>query len=504
MIRISVAFAALAVLAWLSAANGADRTIEVKSGAFTIEVAVRAQANLIYHIDCVARSASCTSEVFEQLWRSEFGITDDDRKQLKAWKAIREPLSQSSGGRLLAVKASVPIYGPDDEVAWSKVRYAEFLASDLAALKRGWSPLLPAESVERLAAIVEHFRPRFDAWWRTHESEALQFLPGVEAALHKARAGELLGKAARFFRSELGDRRLFLHVFLQPTTKQQHSQAGLVGPHLTVEVVAKEDAAERAGVIVHELSHHLFARMPGELKARFADALINEGAAGMAAWNLFNEVQATVIGNMLAERNVQSPEAFQKMLAQPQSLYADEAIDLGARASEKLFVTAFKKGGAIGPAFAQDFVAALKAGMGDLLETPSLYLRGMVLNTDDENSPWFAKIRRAVRAWSISGHSPLGTQRFVESLEESPGVGAVVVAMADQVPQLAPAAKALGVTTEGLTAALGASRGVVVISKRSTNAYSFVFLARDARAMDGLIASFPFCGLKPSVCLRIE
>lgn len=503
MRRLLVALAALAVYS-TSVASGADRTIEVRSGAFTIEVAVRAQANLIYQLDCLARSASCTSEVFEELWAAKLGITDDDRKQLREWKAIREKLSQSSGGRMLPVKASVPIYGPDDDVTWSKVRYVECLASDPAALKRGLSPLLSVESIERLAAIVEHFRPRFDTWWRAHESEALAFLPGVEAALRKARAGELLSDAARFFRSNLGDKKMFLHVFLQPTAKRGHSQAGLVGPHLTVEIVAREDAEERAGVIVHELSHHLFARMPGEVKARFADALTDEGIAGVAAWNLFNEVQATVIGNVLAERNVRGPDAFEKLLERPQALYADEAIDLAARASEKLFAAALKKRATISPAFARDFVAALKAGMGEKLETPSLHLRGMVLNTDAENSPWFAKIRRAVRAGSISGHSPLGTEPFVEQLERWPGVGAVVVAMADQVSKLAPAAKALGVTPEALTEALGNSRGVVVLVPRTTKAYSFVFVAKDARAMDGLIAGFPYCAIKPDVGVRIN
>lgn len=142
--------------------------------------------------------------------------------------------------------------------------------------------------------------------------------------------------------------------------------------------------------------------------------------------------------------------------------------------------------------------------MGDKLETPSLYLRGMMLNTDGENSPWFAKMRRAVRAWSISGHSPLGTAPLVEQLQRWPGIGAVVVAMADQVSQLAPAAGVLGVTPEALTEALGTSRGVVVISKRSAKAYSFVFVARDARAMDGLIAGFAYCAVVPGVCVRIN
>jgi hypothetical protein len=128
----------------------------------------------------------------------------------------------------------------------------------------------------------------------------------------------------------------------------------------------------------------------------------------------------------------------------------------------------------------------------------------MVLNMDDDASPWLTKLRRAVRAGSIWSVSPLGNPNFAEKLNRYPGVGAAVVVMAGQVAQLAPASGALGVTPETLTAALGSARGVVVISRRTPKAYSIVFLARDARAMDGLIASFQYCQLRPGVCVQIQ
>lgn len=497
--------AALTVIASASLGWGADRSVEVKSGAFAIQADVRAQANLIYHINCIAHAASCTSDVFERLWREELNLNDDDRKLLEAWASLRESVRRSSPeGAPAEVGASVPIFAPDDDSPWTKARNVEFVAADLEALKGGWKALMPAETIERLATIVEHFRPRFDSWWRTHEAEATAFVPGVEAALRKAKAAELLGAAARLYRSELSDRRLFMHVFLQPTTKQQNSRAGLVGAHLTVEIVANEPPEGRADVIIHELSHHLFARMPVKMKAWLVDEMLATGSAGMPAWNLFNEVQATVIGNMLGGRNLMTAEQFQKMLDRPQSFYADEAIDLGARAAEQVFKDALKRGGPMRPSFPKDFVAALKVGMGEKLETPVVYLREMVLNVDDDASPWFTKLRRAVRAGSIWTVSPLGSPELVQKLNRYPGIGAAVVVMADQVAQLAPASGVLGVTPEALTAVLGSSRGVVVISQRTAKAYSIVFVARDARAMDGLIAGFQYCQLKPGVCIRIQ
>lgn len=494
----------LALLVCSALGVRADSVSELKSGDFTFQVAVRAQANLIYHVDCLSRAVSCTSEVFEQLWREQLQLGADDRPLLNEWAAMRNELAQTGGNRSLKIKASVPIIGSGDDLPFSKMRYAGFLGEDLGSLERDWSLVMTPAKAARSVEILKHFRPRFETWWREHEAEATSFNPGVESALRKARAPELLRAAAKFYGSELGDRRLFIHLFLQPKTQRPNSQAHLVGPHLAVEIEPNENPDERVDVIVHELAHHVFARMPAERRARFADAMVASGLAGPPAWNLFDEVQATAIGNILAGRNAKSPESFKRRLDSPRGFYNDDAIDLGARASEQLFNKALKKGRAMPAAFASDFVAALQAGMGDKLATPTLYLRSMIMNVADDDSPWFRKFRRALRPSSTWGISPLGGDNLIEALDRHVGVSVAVVARPDQVSQLASAAKALGVGPEELSQALGASRGVLFVARRSPFAFSFVFLGRDDDTIDGLLAAFPVCQLKAGACMLIN
>ena len=83
-------------------------------------------------------------------------------------------------------------------------------------------------------------------------------------------------------------------------------------------------------------------------------------------------------------------------------------------------------------------------------------------------------------------------------------MSAAVFAKPEQVSQLAPAERSLGMTVEMLTAAVGSSRGVIVVSQRTPQAFSFAFIARDDAAMGGLIGALPACQLKPGVCVRIE
>lgn len=494
---------ALIVVARAATAQ-ADSFIEIKSGDFTFQVDVRAQANLIYHVDCLSRAAQCTSEVFEQLWRDHIGLGSGDRKLLDEWAAIKRQIEREAGDRTLPIKASVPILGTRDDFSWNKIQYVGFLSSDASELERGWSALMAPATATRLVEILNHFRPRFETWWRTHEAEAANFVPGLEAALKKGRAPELLRAAARFYRSELGDRRLFIHLFLQPKIPRPNSQATVVGPHLVVEIEPNENPEERVGVIVHELAHHLFARMPAERKAWLADTLFASGPAGPPAWYLLDEIQATVIGNIMAGRNAMPPESFKKRLDAARGFYNDDAIDLGARASERVFDEALKKGRAMRASFADEYVAALQAGMGDKLATPSLYLRNMIVNVDDDESQWPQKLRRAVRSSSTWSLTPLADAKLIDRLDRYPGASAVVMALIDQAPKLAPAYRSLGIAPDGLTATLGSSRGLIFIAQRTPLAYSFVFLAHDDAVMNGLIAAFQVCQLKSGVCARIE
>ena len=239
-------------------------------------------------------------------------------------------------------------------------------------------------------------------------------------------------------------------------------------------------------------------------KAALVVALLGNGPDGTPAWNLFNEVQATVIGNMLVGRNVTTPERYQRLLDTPKSFYDEEAIDLGARATVHLFEVALAKGGAMRPSFAADFVTALRKGLGARLDAPAIHLRSVVVNVEGDNSPWPTKFRKSIFASSVWTYSVLGEQKMIEKLERFSGLSAVVFATPEQIEKLTPASKVLGLTPNDLTTALGSSAGVLVISKRTSQAYAFVFVARDSLKMEGLIGAFPACTLKPGVCMQIN
>jgi hypothetical protein len=484
----------------------ADTVIELKSGDLSIQVGARDQANLLYHVDCLARAITCTSEAYEQLWKEQLGFDEADAQLVKEWASLRRAIQQSDkgGDPTLPIKASVPIFGARADSPLNKLRWAEFVTADASELSRVWASSTRAETAARFSAIADHFRPRFDGWWKEHENELTIFIPGLEAAMRQGRAGELLNAAARFYRADLGDRRVFVHLYLQPKRKSPNTRASRIGAHMTVEVVPGERPADRVDVIVHELAHHVFACMPPEGKAALADALLRTGTAGVPAWNLFDEVQATVIGNFLTARNVLTPEEFQKVVDRPRSFYADETIDLGARATQALFERAFKKRARMTPAFGEAFVAVLRAGLGARLETPALHLRSMVLNVDTDESPWPAKLRKVVSSSSVWTESELGGAEVTGRLDRFPGLSVVAFAKPDQLAQLARGATSFGVSADALTGTLGPSRGMVFVSQRTPQAYAFIFVARDDGTMDGLIAAFPSCQLKAGVCVRFE
>lgn len=351
---------------------------------------------------------------------------------------------------------------------------------------------------------MEHFRSRFDGWWRERESELTAFIPGIDAAMRKGRGGELLTAAARFYRADLGDRLVVINLFLQPKQPRPNSRATRIGAHMAVEVVSGEQPEDRVDVIVHELAHHVFAMMPPARKAELVEAFYAMGPEGVSAWNLFNEVQATVIGNVLVARNVVAAEKFKALWHRPRSLYADDAIDLGARATYTLFERAFAKRERLGTTFVKDFVAALQTGLGERLVSPGVYLRSVVINVEKEGSGWPGKFSRAVNAWSVSIITGIGGAEVAARLDRYPGLSAVAFIKPDQIAELARASASFGTTAEVLTSAIGSSRGVVLLTQRSPKAYAVIFIARDDALLDGLIGAFPACRLKPGVCVRIE
>jgi hypothetical protein len=480
----------------------ADTTRQIQSGDFTIEIGVRGYANLIYHLDCLAGVSSCTQPVFQELWRKNLGLTAEDEVRLEEWSKLRQQAQSGDSADVDQGMSPVPLMAEAGS-SWTAVRHAGFLSSTRDALRRSWRPVLDEASVRGHLAIMDRFRPRFQKWWARNEIVATRMLPELEAGLEKARGPELLRQAAQFYGAELGERRVFVHLIVQPDLRSRQSSAAIVEGHMLVEVQAAENAVDRVPVIIHELAHHVWSRVPKSRKAVIVNDMLAAGLDGVAAWNLFDEVQATVIGNMLAGRNVEPPQRFQAMLAQPQSFYADDAIDRGARVTEALFREALMGGSVMDSRFVQAFVAALQRELRAVFDTPMLLLRNAAVNVDDPGSPWVGALVDGVRAWGFWTYNPLGAADFVSALDRFPAFSAAVFVKVDRLDQLEPAAGVLGVRPDELKRALGEAKGVAFITRRSALAIAVIVVVRDEAAMDQLVAAIPGCALSPGVCARV-
>lgn len=486
-----------------SAVSHADESRQIRSGDFIVEIDVRAQTNLIHHLDCLSDQATCTKELFDDLWRKRLGLDAGDTAALEAWRKLREQSQIESGSDLEeTVSSPVPLTAGAGST-WTKIRHAGYLAPSRDALKKAWRPLVSEESLRAQLEIMERFRPRFLSWWKDSQRAAKALLPQLESAMQKARGPELLGQATRFLGAELGERRVFVHLIVQPVSKSRQSRAEIVDGHMVVEVKPGEEATDRVPVIIHELAHHVWARVPVSRKALVATEMLRAGRDGVAAWNLFDEVQATVIGNMLASRNVETATRYRAMLERPMAFYADEAIDAGARASVGLFEVALAGDGVMDSAFVQAFVGALRRDLRSMFDTPMLLLRNVAVNIDDPASGWVDGLATGVRAWGLWTYAPLGEDGFTRALERFPAMSAAVFVREDQLEKIAPMALVLGTSVQALRGALGPSRGVAVIADRTPDAIAVVFVVRDPSVMDKLTAAVASCLLQAGVCVRV-
>jgi hypothetical protein len=488
------------------AGSRADQFAEFSRGGVTIEVHARASANLVYQLDCLAEIIDC-SDAFRTLWQSELKASAQDWRLVGEWKSVRQEVratafAGASEPEPLNARSSLPVLRFDNETPWNRVRWAEFVSDD-ASLDAARARFVPGELISKMRALMANFAPRFQRWWTANESTAAAVVPTLEAALAKARTYELLASALRFYGAELEGQRLFVHLMVVPKVKWTRTVGGQLGAHLPVELVAGEALEERVPVMVHELMHHVFESMPLERQTALIDRIVATGDDGPPAWHLFNEVQATAIGMLIAGRNVLSAADYQKMLSKQGSIYANEAVERGAIATAGVFEAALTGGGTADEAFARRYVEALRAGLGARLDTAVVMLNGMAVNLDPEDRARGGELREVVGGWSLWSNSPLGDARFAKRLELYPALSAAVLVRAERVGVLARVAGLIGATPDELTKALGTSGGVIFVAKRTAQAYSYVFVVREAAMYGSLIPGIKTCTRAPGVCHRI-
>ena len=501
---LTVLFAALVALA--SDLAHADTSLEIKGDRLTLIVDVRENANLIYQLDCLADTITCAPDIFQTTWRGELQFNDADQKMIDQWKALREAIQYDESGRGAAeeIETRYPLPPSNDDTLWNRLTQAEYSAANDRALDAAWARFMSPSQHTAVRAVFKHFKPRFHLWWRGNQTTALTFAPALKDALVRARGFELIAAAARFYRADVGAGRLQVHLIALPKGKLNSTRAGRVAAHLTIEVVPGENSDRRAHVAVHELAHYVLGSMPHRLKVEFMERMLAAGTDGIPSWNLFEEVQASAIGNVLAARNGLSPEAFQKEWDRPQSFYAVELVDLGARATYRLFEKEFASGGPMSAIFPTDFVQAMHDSLGAKLQTPAAFLGTMAsINLDSRDNGRKRSLRRGLRASIAWEYDAENVADFMRRATRYPALSVAVLARRDGADKLGALEPALALSANQANDALASSAGVILVSKRSADAYAFVLVARDDASMDALIAALPQCSLTPGVCRRL-
>ncbi|MBI1212417.1 MAG: hypothetical protein GC190_13215 [Alphaproteobacteria bacterium] len=497
--------ALFSILLCLTSAR-ADTSAEITDKHLTLSVHARPTTNLIYQLDCMADLIHCAPDIFQSLWHNELGFDAEDQRQLDEWKRLGEALQRrnKSPNPPPEVGASFPIPPSDDPTVWSDVLQAGYVANDLAAVDAAERKFLLPQEVETLHHIAEHFRPRFERWWNDNNQSANAFVPALKDALTKSRAFDLIGWAAAFYGADLGDGHLQIHVIALPKGKLTLTRAFRSGPHLVVEVVPGEQAQHRVDVVVHEMAHHVFGSMPLARKAAFMERMLAAGDGAVPSWSYFDEVQATVIGNIMAFRNAATPDEFGKQWNRPRSFYAVEPIDIGARATHQLFDMAFALGGPMRDDFPAAFVAAMRQGFGAKLETPAVYLNSMAqINLDPRDNDRKRLLRHTLHTTSAWEYDAENTNDFLSHAKKYPALSLAVTLRPDQLSQIDALSGVLAMSAAQVKDALASTTGAIIVARRSLNAYAFVLIARTDAAMDALIAATPGCSLKVGVCKRL-
>lgn len=328
------------------------------SGAWALDFdfVAEAEANLIYHLDCLSRTAPCNRNEFASLW-STFDQADDHR-YLNAWKRLRGTIGQQRFSPEPAGLASHPF------------------DSALAEESRG----LPVPGAEAFA-ILAHFQPRFERWWSQGPQEhAARMQRGFKRQVNSAKITTLMGALAKFHGVDTAGLPQFqVTIVTAPARDSLATHAEVHGSETRIETLLNEPSKHRFGVVSHEFGHFLYGQTSSErrivIRSWFLD---NQAAWSITAYQLFNEALAAAFGNGLIEEQLVSASRFAELLAQPQSFYADPYVDSAAKAVLPLLRNYLENNKTLDRAFVDAYVREIGKTMAPQMTDLAFWLRNMV------------------------------------------------------------------------------------------------------------------------------
>jgi hypothetical protein len=466
--------------------------VTVTRGDWSLSLDGSETANLAYQLDCMSDSGSrCSRDAFRALWKDQLGWTGADEVALQRWHELHARYARSF--RLDEPRGSRPYMSMTSVLDVSgKLRTVFLQAPTRAALDHDLRLLVTPSDADALLGVLDGFAPRFHPWFaRSAERHLAEFAARFARLLRERGLMDHVVGAAHLYGVPAGRHAVHVHLIAHPLAKA-HTNGEQLEDHAVVECLAGEAPEERIDVVLHEVFHFMYFEASATRDVLEQAFLASPDARALAAYNLLNEVLATVLGNALVPKHLLSAAAYAHLLDQPRALYDDPFIAPVARQVVPLVEQRLQARQPLDAAFAADFVAAARQALGARIDSPIPALRTLAIAWDSDSlQPAAEALIGAVRPSSTMSSSPLSDAASVASFADHARVSGVVLVLAAQVPHLASWRDVLGKEALAtLTQRAQHEPTFVQQLARPGGASIWLFVARDVPAMQELVARF--------------
>lgn len=447
--------------------------------------------NLFYQLDCLAGQGYCSESSYRQLWQ-QLGWTAEDEARLTVWKTLKSRYSKQ-----LQLSRTEPSALPrrfDGLRIWDKVRQAALNARSRQELALNFALVLRPADAESLLGLMDGFYPRFMNWWgktgkSLSETGATRFAELLQDK--NINLGQFIEQVSKFYGAELSPLSVLAFNFMaRPDLGDRNLNGEQVENQSLIEIKANSKPDEHLDVVIHELSHYLFARMAPAREAQLIEAFGQlQQPQAIGAYNLLNEVMATCIGNALLNKMLMSPERFERYLTTPGSFYNDAWIDPLAKASYQRVGSALQSGQSLSdPAFIRDYLQLAQASLGPQLAQPTLLLRSMVAAYQDPDmAEQMSQLQRRLRVGVNYGANALDTHAQ-GAFKDFPALSGVLLVKHQQLPLLKEWTGIIGpATLQALQSQSAGGKSLIYAYQRSPQSYIFILVAPQAADFKALI-----------------
>ncbi len=362
--------------------------------AHRINYQISPMGNLIYQLDCMAAVAHfrCSQSDYKALWQQADRQHEADETMLHQWQQLRQQLDQTinlNTAESINFKTSpnFPVHASSRVSLLERIRLVAFETTDPDGYQHALGLWLPQNRVSAEMTVIRHFWPRFHSWFAQQEPDLQRFVKEAEALAEKINLSQILTRMRAFYRADLpADMVLPVNLIAHP--KAQARTSGLVFDKSSlIEVLQGEQAAQRLGVVVHEIAHYYHESASIDHHVAVMDHFMDPASkVGKVGYYLFNEAMATVIGNGLVEQKIQKPDQFERFKAHPMSFYFDPGIDAAAKSALDLMASGFYQDLTIDQSFLEQLDQIWSESLANVIKRPANLFRhmGLVIIGDEQ------------------------------------------------------------------------------------------------------------------------